>query len=62
MNIIQRTKYLRKKSGKRHPLLKHYKKEPSAMEKIADDIDAELEEEKKEERVPEDWIQGEPYE
>ena len=36
-----------KKRGKKHPLLKHYKKEPSAMEKIADDIDAEQEEERK---------------
>lgn len=50
MNITQRIKYLRKKSGKRHPLLRHYKEETSAMEKIADDIDAEQEEEKKEER------------
>ena len=39
----------KEKRGKKHPLLRHYKKEPSAMEKIADDIDAEQEEERKEE-------------
>lgn len=61
MNITQRIKHSTKKRGKRHPLLRHYKEETSAMEKIAADIDAEQEEERKEERVPEDWISGEPY-
>ncbi len=44
--INKLSKHLRKEKKKRHPLLKHYKEEPSAMEKIADDIDTELEEER----------------
>lgn len=34
------------REGKRHPYLKDRKKEPSAMERIAGDIEEELEEEK----------------
>lgn len=44
--VKELSKYLKKRKKGKHPLLRHYKEEPSAMKKIADDIEKELKEEK----------------